>query len=80
MSILDGKREENEPEVEGGLFSSPGIGTRGEETMVNNMNVSKSIADFLRRAKMPKQTFETDAWYTGNGTKKGKGKEDDFER
>ena len=78
MSILDGKREENKPEVEGGLFSSPGICTRDEETMVNNTNVSKSIADFLRRAKMPKQTFETDAWYTGNGTKKGK--EDDFER
>ena len=55
---------------------------QGEETMVTNMNVSKSIADIERRAKAPRQTFETEAWYVSMqpGKSHGKAKDDDLER
>ena len=77
MSILDGKIDKSEQFEESSL-TGPAIGSKGEETMVRNMNISKSIADILNRAKIPRQTFETDAWYVSNGT--AKTKEDESER
>ena len=55
---------------------------RGQVTMIANMNVSKSIADIERRAKAPRQTFETEAWYVSMqpGKSHGKAKDDDLER
>lgn len=54
---------------------------RGEVAMVANMNVSKRAADLERIAKMPRQTFETEAWYKSmRPGKEGKEKDGDLER
>lgn len=55
---------------------------RGEVAMVANLNVSKSIADIERRAKIVNPTFKTEAWYTSMqpGRSPGKAKDDDLER
>ena len=67
--VAQGKKEE---ESEG----------RGMVNMIASANVSKSAADVERRAKAPRQTFETDAWYTSMqpGKRQGKAKDDDLER
>ena len=55
---------------------------RGMVNMIASMNVSKSIADIERRAKIVNPTFETDAWYKSMQPEKNqsKAKSDDLER
>lgn len=55
---------------------------RGMVNMIASMNVTKSIADIERRAKILNPTFETDAWYKSMqpGKNQSKAKSDDLER
>ena len=59
--------------------------TKAEFASDSGKTKGKIMQDFLQRAaelmqeqRRPRQTFETEAWHAGNGTKKGK--KDGFER